>query len=431
MLDALARAARPSTQSLDADRRPAARGRSTRARRPPTARPAPTTSRPASSRTSSRASRPCRATTSTARPAGTATACRSSSRSRRSSASPASSDIEAYGVAEFNARCRESVLRHVDAFEEMTERMGYWVDIDDPYRTMDPAYVESVWWALKQIHDKGLLVEDYRVAPYCPRCGTGLSDHELAQGYETVVDPSVYVRFPLTSGPLRRPGRAAGLDDDAVDAGVQHRRRRAPRRRPTSWPPTATRRWSWPSRCSSRCSARAGRCRTRFTGARHGALDLPAARSSWSSSRAADGAALSWCSPTTSPPRTAPAWCTSPPPSARTTWRSAARYGLPVVNPVRPDGHFDDDVPLVGGQFFKHADADLVEDLEARGLLFRHVAYEHTYPHCWRCHTALHVLRPAVLVRPHHRRSRTRCCARTRRPTGSPRRSSGAATATG
>src|SRR3954451_20185979 len=110
-------------------------------------------------------------------------------------------DIEAYGVAEFNARCRESVLRHVDAFEAMTERMGYWVDTENPYRTMETAYVESVWWALKEIHGKGLLVEDYRVAPYFPRCGTGLSDHELAQGYETVTDPSVYVRFPLTSGP--------------------------------------------------------------------------------------------------------------------------------------------------------------------------------------------------------------------------------------
>src|SRR5688500_1742886 len=118
-------------------------------------------------------------------------------------------DIEAYGVAEFNAKCRESVLRHVDAFEQMTERMGYWVDTEDPYRTMDSSYVESVWWALKQIYDKGLLVEDYRVAPYCPRCGTGLSDHELAQGYETVTDPSVYVRFPLTSGEYA--GRAALL----------------------------------------------------------------------------------------------------------------------------------------------------------------------------------------------------------------------------
>ncbi|MCW5954847.1 MAG: class I tRNA ligase family protein, partial [Propionibacteriaceae bacterium] len=111
-------------------------------------------------------------------------------------------DIEAYGVEAFNARCRESVSRHVDAFTELTERMGYWVNLDQAYWTMDPSFVESCWWALKQIHSKGLLVEDYRVAPYCPRCGTTLSDHELAQGYEDVTDPSVYVRFPLTSGPL-------------------------------------------------------------------------------------------------------------------------------------------------------------------------------------------------------------------------------------
>ncbi|KOG90114.1 isoleucyl-tRNA synthase, partial [Streptomyces varsoviensis] len=111
-------------------------------------------------------------------------------------------DIEAYGIAEFNAKCRESVTRHTDAFAELTERMGYWVDLDDAYRTMDPDYVQSVWWSLKEIFGKGLLVQDHRVAPWCPRCGTGLSDHELAQGYETVVDPSVFVRLPLTSGPL-------------------------------------------------------------------------------------------------------------------------------------------------------------------------------------------------------------------------------------
>ena len=106
-------------------------------------------------------------------------------------------DIETYGVAEFNARCRESVLRHVGEFATMTRRMGYWVDMDRAYWTMDKDYVQSVWWSLKQIFDKGLLVQDHRVAPYCPRCGTGLSDHELAQGYETVIDPSVYVRFPV------------------------------------------------------------------------------------------------------------------------------------------------------------------------------------------------------------------------------------------
>ncbi len=109
-------------------------------------------------------------------------------------------DIEAYGIAEFNARCRESVERHVADFSELTDRMGYWVDMSTAYWTMNPEYVESVWWSLKTIFDKGLLTEDHRVAPYCPRCGTGLSDHEVAQGYETVTDPSVYVSLPITSG---------------------------------------------------------------------------------------------------------------------------------------------------------------------------------------------------------------------------------------
>ena len=115
-------------------------------------------------------------------------------------------DIEAYGIAEFNALCRASVERHVDAFEEMTVRMGYWVDLSQAYWTMDPGYIESVWWSLQQVHRKGLLQRDYRVAPYCPRCGTTLSDHEVAQGYETVVDPSVYVRLPVTGGPLANLG---------------------------------------------------------------------------------------------------------------------------------------------------------------------------------------------------------------------------------
>ncbi len=139
-------------------------------------------------------------------------------------------DIEAYGVEAFNERCRASVTRHVDAWTELTDRMGYWVNMDDAYWTMSTDYVQSVWWSLKQIHSKGLLVEDYRVAPYCPRCGTTLSDHELAQGYEDVTDPSVYVRFPLTSGPLAGQGGPAGLDDHPLDAGLQHGRRRAPRR---------------------------------------------------------------------------------------------------------------------------------------------------------------------------------------------------------
>ena len=146
-------------------------------------------------------------------------------------------DIEAYGVAEFNARCRESVLRHVDAFEDLTERMGYWVDLSHAYRTMDPAYIESVWWSLKTIFDKGLLIRDYRISPYCPRCGTPLSDHELGQpgGYETVTDPSVTVRFPLLTlpegaHPALDGRRSARVDHDALDARGQHGGRGPPGR---------------------------------------------------------------------------------------------------------------------------------------------------------------------------------------------------------
>ncbi|MGH3929179.1 MAG: class I tRNA ligase family protein, partial [Pseudonocardiaceae bacterium] len=98
-------------------------------------------------------------------------------------------DIEEYGIAEFNALCRESALRYVADFAAMTERMGHWVDLDNAYLTMDTEYIESVWWSLQKIFQAGLLVEDYRVAPYCPRDETPLSDHEVAQGYTEVVDP--------------------------------------------------------------------------------------------------------------------------------------------------------------------------------------------------------------------------------------------------
>ena len=122
--------------------------------------------------------------------------------SKRNSDSTASGTSRRMGIAEFNEKCRESVLGHVGKFAELTERMGYWVDMDAAYWTMSPDYVQSVWWSLKQIYDAGLLGEDHRVSPYCPRCGTALSDHELAQGYEEITDPSVYVKFPLTSGEL-------------------------------------------------------------------------------------------------------------------------------------------------------------------------------------------------------------------------------------
>ncbi|MDX6325347.1 MAG: isoleucyl-tRNA synthetase [Nocardioidaceae bacterium] len=310
-------------------------------------------------------------------------------------------DIEAYGVAEFNARCRESVLRNVDQFEDMTRRMGYWVDLAHPYTTMSSSYVESVWWALKQIHDKGLLVEDYRVAPYCPRCGTGLSDHELAQGYETVTDPSVFVRFPLTSGPYAAGG---GALPEGQGASL------------LVWTTTP---WTLVSNTAVAVNPDVeyvlatdgsetlivaepllhaslgdgwevvdrlpGRAMERWEYQRpFELLEFPPAATGQEGGRShfvaladyvtiEDGTGLVHQSPAFGEP----------------DMLVARAYGLPVINPVKPDGHFADDVPLVGGQFFKHADTDLVRDLDARGLLFRHLAFEHSYPHCWRCHTAL------------------------------------------
>ena len=102
-------------------------------------------------------------------------------------------EIEEYGIAKFNERCRDSVFRYIKEWEELTERIAFWVDLDQAYVTFTNDYVQSVWWILRQFWDQGLLYQGYKVVPYCPRCGTPLSDHEVAQGYEQAEDPSVFV----------------------------------------------------------------------------------------------------------------------------------------------------------------------------------------------------------------------------------------------
>ncbi|MFD5556316.1 isoleucine--tRNA ligase [Streptomyces sp. NPDC127068] len=308
-------------------------------------------------------------------------------------------DIEAYGIAEFNDRCRASVTRHTDAFAELTNRMGYWVDLDDAYRTMDPEYIDSVWWSLKEIFGKGLLVEDHRVAPWCPRCGTGLSDHELAQGYETVVDPSVYVRFPLTSGPLA--GEAALLVwtttpwtlvsntataahpevvYDVVTDGTEQlvvARPLVAKALGEGWEPTGR---SYTGAEMERWSYRRPFDLVEFpadAGPAHYVVNADYVTTE-------DGTGLVHQSPA----------------FGEEDLLVCRAYGLPVVNPVRPDGTFEEDLPLVGGTFFKKADEALTRDLQERGLLFKHIPYEHSYPHCWRCHTALlYYAQPSWYVR--------------------------------
>ncbi|MEU5614246.1 isoleucine--tRNA ligase [Streptomyces sparsogenes] len=294
-------------------------------------------------------------------------------------------DIEAYGIAEFNAKCRESVTRHTDAFAELTTRMGFWTDLDGAYWTMNPEYIESVWWSLKEIFNKGLLVQDHRVAPWCPRCGTGLSDHELAQGYETVVDPSVFVRFPLTSGPLA--GEAALLvwtttpwtlvSNTAVAAhpGVRYVVATDGTEKLVVAEPLLEKAlgegWTATGQVFTGAEMERWAYQRPFTlvdfdGEAHFVVNADYVTTE-------DGTGLV---------HQAPAF-------GEDDLRTCRAYGLPVVNPVRPDGTFEEGLELIGGQFFKKADEALTADLDARGLLFRHVPYEHSYPHCWRCHTAL------------------------------------------
>ena len=276
--------------------------------------------------------------------------------------------IEEYGIAEFNAKCRESVAaldRRVRGDDRADGATGS--TCPRPTARWTPSYIESVWWSLKQIFDKGLLYEAHRVTPYCPRCETGLSDHELGQpgGYETVVDPSVFVRLPLTSGPYA--GQADLLiwtttpwtlvSNTAVsvnpDVDVRAGDRRQARPLVVAEPlfeSVLGDGWTIQDRV-------VGRDMERWAYQRPLELvDFPPDEPAHFVVLAdyvttEDGTGLVHQSPA----------------FGGEDMEVATAYGLPVVNPVRRDGHFDDDVPLVGGQFFKHADADLVRELESRG----------------------------------------------------------------
>ncbi|MDR0849403.1 MAG: isoleucine--tRNA ligase [Propionibacteriaceae bacterium] len=293
-------------------------------------------------------------------------------------------DIERYGIREFNEKCRESVSRYVDMWKELTTRMGFWVNLDEAYQTMSTPYVQSVWWALKTIHSKGLLVEDYRVAPYCPRCGTTLSDHELSQGYQDDPVTTVYVRLPLTDGPWA--GKASLL----------------------VWTTTP---WTLISN-----TAAAVNPEVTYVAASNGEETLIVAESlkdsvlgeeyvagetmlgrdmeKWHYSRPFDVVDM----PTdanyiilgdfvttddgTGLVHEAPAF-------GEIDMIACRAYGLPFVNPILPDGTFEAGLSLIGGEFFQSADKTILDDLKARGLCFRTADITHQYPHCWRCDTAL------------------------------------------
>ncbi|HET7479821.1 MAG TPA: class I tRNA ligase family protein, partial [Rubrobacteraceae bacterium] len=299
-------------------------------------------------------------------------------------------DIERYGVEEFNKLCRESVFRYVEDWQKMSERLGFWVDMDDPYKTLDNSYIQSVWWALKTLHDRGLLYEGYKVSAHCPRDQTSLSSAEVALGYQQypdpVVDPSVYVRLPLaspdedntslliwTTTPWTLISNAAvavhpnveyatvevdgerlviatELLDKVLGEGDHHIVARTKGRdlegkkyrRPFDYVPVQESENLWTVVLGEYVTTAEG------TGLVH----------------------------------TAPAY-------GEDDARVGRRYGLPTIHPVKPDGTFDERVGPFAGQFVKDANKGLVEELRERGLLFRAEDYEHAYPHCWRCGTPL------------------------------------------
>ena len=296
-------------------------------------------------------------------------------------------DIEKYGIAKFNDQCRTSVQEHVGEFTAMTRRMGFWVDFDEAYWTMSPEYVESVWWSLQQIWKKGLLVQDYRVAPYCPRCGTGLSDHELSQGYETIKDQSVYVRFPATSGKLAElnasllvwtttPWTLVSNTAVAVNPKVEYQVIEITTDEKVERlvvaanlaPILGEERKVIASFIGSELE------HTKYSPPLE-LVEIPDAHYIVLADYVTveDGTGLVHQSPA----------------FGADDFAVCRKYGLPVTNPISPDGHFQEGLAIIGGTFFKDADKPLIKELKRVGLLFKQEQYEHSYPHCWRCHTAL------------------------------------------
>ena len=333
--------------------------------------------------------------------------------------------IEALGVAEFNRRCRESVWKYKDEWQNLSERMAYWLDYDDPYITYSNEYVESVWWALKTLFDKGLLFRGHKILPYCPRCGTALSSHEVAQGYEDVEDPSVYVALELVDGDAadgfsvmgdRRLNTHHPSPSTHHPSPSSHHPSPVTSRRILVWTTTP---WTLVSNVALAVHPDLAYVEARRKGKNEGNLILAESRvaavfgADWADrweivGRMTGREMVGWRY------RRPFDWLPYPPGNHEIVvegdfvsaedgtgvvhmapafgaddYAAGQKHDLAFLQPVNSRGEFNADVPLVGGVFFKTADPLLMEDLKKRGLLWRAQTVTHSYPHCWRCHTPL------------------------------------------
>ncbi len=304
-------------------------------------------------------------------------------------------DIEAFGIAKFNDLCRQSVKQYVEEWNRLTERIGFWIDLEDAYWTMDTPYIESVWWALKTLHDQGRLYPENKVTAYCPRCGTPLSDHEVALGYQQVTDPSLFVRLPVVDGPAEADGASLVV-----------------------WTTTP---WTLISNLGVAVAPDEPYVRVRRDGhdlilaearvheAGEGAVPIgspfpgrtlvgttygPPFDNVGGNTHRVVAAAFVSMHEGTGIVHMAPAF-------GAEDLEVGRSEGWPMFNPVDGEGRFTDLAPaFVRGRFVKDADDVIVEDLRGRGLVVRAERVEHTYPLCWRCDTPLiYYARPAWYVR--------------------------------
>lgn len=299
-------------------------------------------------------------------------------------------EIEALGIERFNQVCRDSVFTYKEEWEALSERIGYWLEYWRPYVTFHTDYIESVWWILKTLADKGLLYRGHKSVPYCPRCGTALSSHEVAQGYKDVEDPSLtFLCEVVDEGGERDPeGRAflvwtttpwtvpsnVGL---AVNPGLTYVEVAWEGRRLIVAEALVERIFGEgaPIVARHRGDALAGMRYRR-------PLDVVAPptdpMNAWTVVAedfvsAEDGTGIV---------HMAPAF-------GADDYAAGQRHGLPMLNPLDDAGHFRADAAVVGGMWVKDADPLLVEELRAQGLLFRIGTDVHSYPHCWRCSSPL------------------------------------------
>ena len=308
----------------------------------------------------------------------------------------AKQQIETIGVERFNAMCRESVWRYRADWEEMSERMAYWLDYSDPYVTYSNNYIESVWWALATLFHRGRLYRGNKVLPYCARCGTTLSSHEVAQGYKDVKDPSAYVALDLledktSKSKTRRrillwtttPWTLVSNVAIAVRPTLEYLELRKKKsesdetiilaltRAPAVLGDDFAGRWDTVSTFAG----------AELVGKRYKRpLD-------WVEYKDGEheiiiGEDFVSAEEGTGVVHMAPAF-------GADDYAAGQRNGLAFLQPVNLRGEFPPDMPLVGGRFVKDADPIILEELKRRGVLWKSALFEHAYPHCWRCDTPL------------------------------------------